>query len=88
MRPGLEAAHHVPESYALLLADEIVGRDRVIVEVQLNRVQSPVSQLVQVPANLETRAGLAAFHHEGAQSPVPRLHASRSVRASRQNISP
>ena len=53
--PGLQPAHHVAEPDALLLADQVVGGDGVVIEVELDRVQPPVAQLVQVAAHLETR---------------------------------
>ena len=70
------------EADALLLADEVVGRDGVVIEVQLYRVQAAVTQLVQVASHLEPGSRLSPLHHEGAQPPVARLHVA--VRAGQQ----
>ena len=68
--PGFQAAHHLAETLAFLHPHQIFGGDAVVLEYQLAGIQSPVAQLLQVPAYLE--AVTALFHDKSADAPVVR----------------
>src|SRR6478672_7472249 len=70
-----EAGERVLQAPALLAADQPVGRDLVIREDQLGRVEPLIAELFELLANGEARA---LFGQEEAHAAVARL--SRGVR--------
>ena len=62
----LDARHHLVEALALFASEEVLNRDREVVEDELRRFDALVAELLDVRGDLETGEGL--LHDSSAPS--------------------